>query len=314
MPNLWYNGKAPTFDIKASKSILHPFVVKNYNGLAINPYQGCQHRCAYCYATYAWSPEFYDKIYAKSNAPEVLDKQLASWKSDTIDPVMICSATDAYQPSELRFNLTRRCIEVLQKYNVPYYVFTKSVIIERDLELHKKYRHNCFLVWSITTCSERIRRVIEPGTPTADRIFEAVKKFTEAGVRCGINIDPIMPLITDSDEELYKIVSRCKAAGLQHVFGSILRLRADIWERMKIALKLLKIPYGIDQYLHIYRFEDVPTSNYVGAEKRYTEKTLGRLELMIRNCGMSYKFPNYMQSRSINKYCSGQTTLLNYIL
>jgi DNA repair photolyase len=166
----------------------------------------------------------------------------------------------------------------------------------------------------MTTCNERIRRVIEPGTPTADRIFGAVKKFTEAGVCCGINIDPIIPLITDGDEELYEIVRRCKSAGLQHVFGEILRLRADIWERMKITLELLNIPCGINRYQHIYHFEDDPNSNYVGVEKRYAEKILGRLELMIRNCGMSYKFPDCMQSRSINKSCSGQTTMLNYIL
>src|ERR1044072_4101442 len=134
MSNLWHNGKAPIFEQKESKSIIHPFAVKNYNGLAINPYQGCGHRCAYCYATYEWSPAFYDKVYAKSNASQVLDKQLAAWKATTIDPVMVSSATDAYQPAELRFELTRKCVKVLQKYNVPYYVFTKSVIIERDLE------------------------------------------------------------------------------------------------------------------------------------------------------------------------------------
>ncbi len=313
MSNLWYNSAAPIFDTKTSKSILHPFILKNYDGLAINPYQGCQHRCAYCYATYDWSPEFYDKIYAKSNAPEVLDKQLASWKSDTIDPVMVSSATDAYQPSELRFNLTRRCIEVLQKYDVPYYIFTKSIIIERDLELHKKYRHNCFIIWSITTYNERIRRIIEPGTPTANRIFETIKKFTESGLCCGITIDPIMPLITDGDRDFCEIVDRCKAAGLQHIFGEILRLRDDIWKRMKIAINLLKIPYGVDEYKRIYHFEDTPNSNYIAADKRYAEKTLGHLKQIIENYGMSSKFPDYVRSRRINKFCSGQTTLLSFV-
>jgi DNA repair photolyase len=248
MLGLWYSGRGAMLEEKKSRSIIHPFVVKSYNGLTINPYQGCSHRCAYCYATYEWSPEFYDKIYAKSNAPEILDKQLAAWKSDTIDPVMISSATDAYQPAELRFELTRKCVQVLQKYNVPYFVFTKSAIIERDLELHRQYRHNCFVVWSVTTCDEKVRRIVEPGTPPARRIFEAIKKFTDAGVCCGVNIDPIIPLVTDSDQELEAVVKTCKEAGLRHVFGAPLRLRTDIWQRMKVVLRMLEIPKAIDCY------------------------------------------------------------------
>src|SRR5919197_789576 len=190
---MWYYNKVPEIETKSSKSIIHPFIVKGFKGLTINPYQGCQHRCAYCYATYEWFPEFYDKIYAKYNAAEV------------IEPVMVSSATDAYQPAEIRFGLTRKCVKVLQKYDVPYYIFTKSIIISRDLEQHKKYKDNCFIVWSITTCNERIRRLIEPGTPSASCIFALIDKFIDDDVRCGVNIDPILPLITDSQEEIEAI-------------------------------------------------------------------------------------------------------------
>jgi DNA repair photolyase len=207
--NLWYSKKSPEFEIKKSKSILHPFIVKEYEGLTVNPYQGCHHRCGYCYATYEWSPEFYDKIYAKSNASEILEKQLKSWKSQSIDPIMISSATDPYQPAELKYGITRKCIQILQRYNAPYYVFTKSSIIKRDLELHKAYKSNCFIVWSITTCDEKIRRVIEPGTPPASSMFEVIKEFTDSGICCGVNIDPIIPLITDSQDQIEKILDSC---------------------------------------------------------------------------------------------------------
>ena len=146
--NMWYSKHSPVFETKNSKSIVHPFIVKGHRGLTINPYQGCQHRCGYCYATYEWSPEFYDKIYVKSNAPEVLESQLKSWKSETIEPVMVSSATDAYQPAELKYGLTQKCIEVLQKHNVPYYVFTKSTLIERDLKLHQKYKDLLGMVYN----------------------------------------------------------------------------------------------------------------------------------------------------------------------
>ena len=130
---LWYTKNAPELQIKESKSLLHPFIVKKYRGLTINPYQGCQHRCGYCYATYEWSPDFYDKIYSKSNAPQILEDQIKLLKRGPIEPVMVSSATDPYQPAELRFELTRKCVEVLQKYCIPYYVFTKSILISRDL-------------------------------------------------------------------------------------------------------------------------------------------------------------------------------------
>jgi DNA repair photolyase len=311
MSDLWYSNSAPVFETKKSKSVIHPFSVKGYSGLTINPYQGCQHRCAYCYATYEWSPEFYDRVYAKSNAPEVLEKELASWKGETIDPVMVCSATDAYQPAEIKFGLTRKCVKVLQRYGVPYYVFTKSSIIERDLALHAGYEH-CFLVWSLTTCSERTRRVIEPGTPPARRIFASIKKFTDAGVACGVNIDPIMPLVTDSEQELEAIVEGCRQAGVRHVFGAMLRLRADIWERMKLVLRLLDIKGGAERYGQIYRFEEPLTGSYVACDRAYSGRVLGRLEEMVRGRGISAGFPEHMGPRKIDKSCPGQTTILNF--
>jgi DNA repair photolyase len=313
MLGLWYSG-APTLEEKKSKSIIHHFAVKGYNGLAINPYQGCGHRCAYCYATYEWSPEFYDKIYAKSNAPEVLDRQLAAWKSDTIDPVMVASATDAYQPAELRFELTRKCLQVLQRYHVPYIIFTKSAIIERDLELHKQYKDDCFVIWSITTCNEKIRRVVEPGTPPAGRMFEAIKKFTDAGVRCGVNIDPMIPLATDTEEELETVVRSCKDAGLGYVFGAMLRLRTDIWERMKLVLRLLEIADGIEKYKQIYKFVEPLDANYVPADKNYAERIIHGLENRIKSYGMDCDFPTYMGSRQINRLHIGQTTLNSYLI
>ena len=312
MSELWYSGAA-TIEEKKSKSIIHPFTAKNFSGLTINPYQGCGHRCAYCYATYDWSPEFYDKIYAKSNAPEVLAKQLAAWKSATINPVMVASATDAYQAAELRYELTRKCVLILQKYNVPYYVFTKSTIIERDLELHRQYRHNCFIVWSITTCDEKTRRAIEPGTPPSTRLFEVIKKFTEAGVCCGVNVDPIIPLVTDTEEGLQAVVKNCKQAGLCYVSGSILRLRKDIWERMKLALQLLEIPDAVNRYRQIYNFEEPLEANYVCADNRYAEKIINKLDGMIKSYGMACGFPDYMGPRWIDRSHLGQISLHNFI-
>jgi DNA repair photolyase len=313
MQELWHSGKGVVLLEKKSKSIIHPFVINGYNGLTINPYQGCSHRCAYCYATYEWSPEFYEKIYAKSNAPEVLEKELAAWKSDTAMPVMVSSATDPYQPAELRFQLTRKLVQVLQKYDVPYYVFTKSVLIERDLQLHRQYRHNCFLVWSITTCNEKIRRLIEPGTPPASRIFRVIKKFADAGLCCGVNIDPIIPLVTDNENELTELVRACRDAGVRHVFGAPLRLRTDIWERMKLVLQLLDVSRSTERYKDIYGFVEPFGSSYVTAKPSYIKKILSKLEILLRSNKMICDFPEYLVPRRINRSSVGQTTLQNFL-
>jgi DNA repair photolyase len=319
--DLWYAKEAPEFEVKKSKSVLHPFIVREYEGLTINPYQGCHHRCGYCYATYEWSPEFYDKIYSKSNAPEILENQLKSWKSETVEPVMISSATDAYQPAELKFELTRKCTKVLQKYNVPYYVFTKSTIISRDLELHKQYKDNCFIVWSITTCNEKIRRIIEPGTPPAYAMFAVIKKFSDAGIRCGVNIDPIIPLVTDSPEDIKSILDNCLRAGVSYIFGAILRLRADIWERMKTILTLLSIRDGIQKYKRIFHFTEPLRSGYnIAADQFYSKTILENLRESVLQRGISFDFPDLSESKFIgkNKKISNDSnqqtlTLMNYM-
>ena len=296
----WYHKVVPDIVTKKSKSIIHPFIVKGHTGLTINPYQGCQHRCGYCYATYEWSPEFYDKIYAKSNSAEVLENQLRSWKSEAIKHVMVSSATDPYQPAEIKYNLTRKCIEVLQRYDVPYYVFTKSSIILRDLELHKKYKDKCFLVWSITTCNERVRRLIEPGTPPASSMFGTIKRFVDAGVCCGVNVDPILPLITDSKEELELILDSCHESGVKYVFGAVLRLRADIWQRMITILMSLDIEHGVDEYERIYQFTKPLKPGYnINANECYSTRVLQNLKQRISERGMIFDFPVYIRSRQI---------------
>lgn len=316
--NLWYTKKAPEFQEKKIKSVLHPFIVREYEGHTINLYQGCHHRCGYCYATYEWSPEFYDKIYSKSNAPEVLESQLKSWKSETVEPVMISSATDAYQPAELKFELTRKCVKVLQKYNFPYYVFTKSTIVSRDFELHKQYKDNCFIVWSITTCDENIRRIIEPGTPPASAMFAVIKKFSDAGIRCGVNIDPMIPLISDFPNDIESILDNCLEAGVGYVFGAILRLRADIWERMKSILMLLNMKEGIKEYNRIFHFTEPIRSGYnIAADQSYSNRILGDLRETVLRRGMSFDFPDLIGIRCVEKNKlsnnANELTLMNYM-
>lgn len=191
---------------------------------------------------------------------------------------MVSSATDPYQPAELKFELTRNCVKVLQKYDVPYYVFTKSSSISRDLELHKQYKDNCFIIWSITTSDEKIRRIVEPGTPPTCAMFAVIKKFSDAGIRCGVNIDPVMPLITDSVSNLESLLNNCLRTGVSYVLGAILRLRSDIWERMKTILRILNMTNGVKEYERIFHFTEPLRSGYnVAADCSYSTTMLEEL-------------------------------------
>jgi len=288
----WYKNSAPIFTSKESKSILHDFFVYGKEGLTINPYNGCQHRCGYCYATYEWSPEFYDHIYAKINATDLLCKQIKAWKGNIINPVMIASATDAYQPAELKYSLTRKCVEVLQEFEIPYYVFTKSSLIERDLELHSRYSHNCFVVWSITTNNENIKRIVEPGTPPSQSVFKVIEKFCKSGIKCVVNIDPILPLITDSNEDIVNIIDSANDSGVKYVSGAILRLRYDIWERMKYILQILNIDNSLKFYEKIFKFKDpINLKKNLNAEREYSESIMMFLEEEVEKRNMKFGYP-----------------------
>jgi len=264
--------------------------------MTINPYQGCHHRCGYCYATYKWSPDFYNKIYGKINAPEILESELNRWKDTSMLPVMISSATDAYQFAEAKFGITKRCIQVLQQFQIPFYVFTKSSLIERDLNLFRNYNSNCFIVWSITTIDEKIKRIIEPGTPPTTSVFETIMKFVDSGIKCCVNIDPIIPFITDGQEHIASIVDKCQRFGIRYVSGSVLRLRHDIWVRIREILELFGISWSIEEYERIYGFQEPFThENNQSANKTYIDKVLNNLKDEVSKRNIVFGFSELIE-------------------
>jgi DNA repair photolyase len=153
-------------------------------------------------------------------------------------------------------------------------------------------------------------------------MFKVIKKFVDAGVCCGVNIDPILPIISDSPDHVQAIVDSCYDAGVAYVFGALLRLRYDIWERVKIILELLHIENGIEGYKNaIYQFTEPlkPWFN-VGANKSYETSVLQRLKEKVLEKGMISDFPDLIKSRRLNSnknhsaHPGGeQATLLNYL-
>jgi DNA repair photolyase len=132
-------------------------------------------------------------------------------------------------------------------------------------------------------------------------MFTTKKRFVDAGVSCGVNVDPILPLITDSKEELELILDSCKESGVKYVFGAVLRLRADIWQRMITILMSLDIEHGVDEYERIYQFTKPLKPGYnINANECYSTRVLQDLKQRISERGMIFDFPAYMRNRQIN--------------
>lgn len=158
------------------------------------------------------------------------------------------------------------------------------------------------MVLSITACDEKIRRLVEPGTPPSYSMFKVIKKFTDACARCGVNIDHILPLLTDNPEHVQEVVDSCYDAGVGYVLGGLPRVRSDIWERMKTNLILLNIENGIEIYENtVYQFiEPLKAWISLSTNEPYQTKVLPRLKEEILQKGPMYGFPDRIQSRRIN--------------
>jgi DNA repair photolyase len=201
---------------------------------SMNPYQGCEHGCVYCYARnthqywgYGAGLDFERKIIVKENAPEVLAKQLENqnWQ---VMPIMLAGNTDCYQPIEAKKQLTRRMLEVLLQYRHPVSIITKNALILRDLDLLQKLNalDLVHVNISITTLSEELRQKLEPRTATGARRLQVVEKLAAAGIPVNVMVAPVIPGLNDS--EIPAIIKRSAEAGASSAAYTIVRLNGSI--------------------------------------------------------------------------------------
>ena len=186
---------------------------------SLNPYRGCEHGCAYCYArpTHEYfglsaGVDFESKIFVKEKAPELLREKLMSpgYKPASI---FMSGVTDCYQPAEQKFQLTRRCLEVLLEFRNPVFLITKNALITRDADiLSQMAKLNLVRVmFSLTSLDAKLVRVLEPRTSTPQARLQGIKTLTEAGVRVGVNLAPLIPGLTD--HEIPALLKAAAAAG-----------------------------------------------------------------------------------------------------
>ena len=202
----------------------------------VNPYRGCQHACAYCYArpTHQYlglgaGTDFDVRIVAKRNAPTLLRRELASrrWASGR-PPLAFSGVTDCYQPLEASYALTRRCLEVCDAFRHPVAVITKSALVRRDAELlaGMSRRGGAHVTLSIPFAEDEDARRIEPFASAASTRFETLRRLAEAGVPVGVAIAPLIPGL--NDWQVPEILARARAAGATSAFLTLLRLPAEV--------------------------------------------------------------------------------------
>lgn len=226
---------------------------------SLNPYRGCVHACAYCYARpshqylgYGAGTDFDRKIVVKVDAPELLRDafQKKSWRGESIT---FSGNTDCYQPLEAEYRLTQRCLEVCHEYRNPLHIITKSALIRRDVELLTRLARDarCSATISIPYADDATGRAIEPYASSVTARFETVRILASAGIVVGVNIAPVIPGLTDSD--IPEILERAKAAGARGAAMMPVRLAAEVLpvflERMTIAFpgKISRIKSAIGQ-------------------------------------------------------------------
>lgn len=225
---------------------------------SVNPYRGCMHACAYCYArpTHEYlgmgaGTDFDTKILVKRRAPELLREafEKPSWKGDR---VLFSGVTDCYQPVEGKLGLTRACLEVCAEYRNPVSLVTKSALVERDLDVLAALARDAAVSVrvSVPFFDPAKARAIEPWVPTPARRFEVIRRLADAGINVGVNVAPVIPGLTD--EDVPQILEAAKDAGASSAMYILVRLPGAV-ERVFEERLRAAFPDRAERVLHLVR-------------------------------------------------------------
>ncbi|MCB9794173.1 MAG: radical SAM protein [Alphaproteobacteria bacterium] len=214
---------------------------------SLNPYRGCTHACAYCYARafhelldMGAGTDFDRRIRIKPQLPERLTQALTkpSWRGE---PVMLSGVTDCYQPLERVHRITRGCVEVLVRHRNPLGIITRSPLVTRDIDLLRELPPAAVRVnVSIPLLDAALARAIEPGAPAPERRLEAVAALAEAGIPVGVSVSPLIPGL--NDEAVPRTLQAAREAGARWAWMTLLHLSPSVApvfeERLREALPL----------------------------------------------------------------------------
>jgi DNA repair photolyase len=225
---------------------------------SVNPYRGCAHACAYCYARptheylgFGAGTDFDTRIVAKLRAPELLRRafERPSW---TGEPIAFSGNTDAWQPLEASLRLTRGCLEVCAEYRNPVLVTTKAPLVERDADVLGELAAHGAARASITLpfLDASRARALEPWAASPERRLRTIERLAAAGIPVGVNVAPVIPGL--NDEEIPRVLAAARAAGATRAHWLLLRLPGPVKQVFEERLRAT-LPERAERVLHRIR-------------------------------------------------------------
>jgi DNA repair photolyase len=246
-----YNGckaKAMFVNEVKCKSILNKSGISVID-YAINPFYGCAHKCQYCYAVFmkkftGHTEPWGDFVDVKVNAPEVLTRQLTRLKK--LSRISFGTVCDPYQPLELKYQITRKCLQILVNYSHRVSILTKSAIVVRDIDILQQLL-NVRVSFTITSVDQKVRKIFEPGAPSSEMRFKAMKTLAVNNIRTSVFVAPILPYSTDSEKNLGEIFRSSKIAGAEYIMFDTLNPYPKVWRNMRRLVKT-HFPQSMKEY------------------------------------------------------------------
>ncbi|MBM2811484.1 MAG: radical protein [Chloroflexi bacterium] len=239
---------------------------------SLNPYKGCAHACTYCYARayHAYlnlAPStFESQLFVKLNVADVLRSELrkSSWRGD---PVAIGTATDPYQPIEGQYRVTRRCLEVMADFENPGSITTKGTLVTRDIDvLSDLARRTDFGVnVSLISLDRDLLHRLEPGAPSPANRLRAIERLSAAGIPVSVFLAPVLPGITDAQEDIEAVVRAAAEHGARDVWTGALRLAPGVREGFMEMLRR-EFPNLAPAYGRFYSGANAPTGYQIRIE------------------------------------------------
>jgi DNA repair photolyase len=241
--------------------------------LTFNPYTGCDHKCIYCYAS-SYIPHFYE-CRPKKDLLKRLEREAAKLKGELIS---IANSSDPYPTIEAEEGLTRRCLEILTRYNCRIQLITKSNIVLRDIDLLK--RAPSMVAITVTTDDEETAKILEPYAPSPAERLKAAEGLIASDVPVAVRIDPIIPYVNENPETLVEALAQI---GVRHITASTYKVKADNWQRLSLAM-----PKTAEKLKPLYFEKGEKIGRYVYMPKNVRLKLMEGLARLAKKYGVKF--------------------------
>lgn len=259
----------------------------------LNIYRGCEHGCKYCYAIYSHeylgSQNYYEDIFIKTNIIEKLGKKLSNpeWQREIVN---IGGVTDSYQPAEKYYKLMPEILKLFIRFKNPAIISTKSDLILRDFNLIDELSRLTYIniAATVTTADEELRKLIEPGSVNSMRRFEMLKKFRKTNASIGLHVMPIIPYLTDNDNNINSIFYWAKDSDVHYVLTGTLYLRG---KTRKLFFEFIKkeFPYLYLDFINLYKTG--------GANKEYKNSLYEMVNTLRDKYSLSGSYSKIMKEK-----------------